>query len=82
MVLDPTKHKDWEIAEDAEKSMKQIYQTSDITAFYQIYANPLTFSPWFLEERFLIRVWDNEGYQDLATRALAQMNPLFDPILP
>jgi hypothetical protein len=62
--------------------MKQIYQTSDITAFYQIYANPLTFSPWFLEERFLIRVWDNEGYQDLATRALAQMNPLFDPILP
>ena len=29
MVLDPTKHADWEIAEDAEKSMKTVYELAD-----------------------------------------------------
>jgi formate--tetrahydrofolate ligase len=29
MPLDPTKHQDWEIAEDAEKSMKTIYQIAE-----------------------------------------------------
>jgi formate--tetrahydrofolate ligase len=29
MVLDPTKHKDWEIAEYAEKNMKTAYQLGD-----------------------------------------------------
>ncbi len=29
MVLDPTKHADWEIAEDAEKNMKTVYQLAE-----------------------------------------------------
>lgn len=29
MVLDPTKHADWEIAEDAENRMKTVYQLAD-----------------------------------------------------
>ncbi|MBF0474460.1 MAG: formate--tetrahydrofolate ligase [Deltaproteobacteria bacterium] len=29
MALDPTKHADWEIAEDAEKSMKKVYQLAE-----------------------------------------------------
>ncbi len=29
MALDPTKHADWEIAEDAEKNMKTIYEVAD-----------------------------------------------------
>ncbi len=29
MVLDPTKHKDWEIAEEAESRMKTVYQLAD-----------------------------------------------------
>ena len=29
MVLDPTKHADWEIAEDAETRMKTVYQLAD-----------------------------------------------------
>ena len=29
MVLDPTKHADWEIAEDAEKDMKTVYELAD-----------------------------------------------------
>ena len=29
MSLDPTKHKDWEIAEYAEKQMKTVYQLGE-----------------------------------------------------
>ena len=29
MVLDPTKHADWEIAEDAEKNMKTVYELAE-----------------------------------------------------
>jgi hypothetical protein len=29
MVLDPTKHADWEIAEAAEKTMKTVYQLGE-----------------------------------------------------
>ena len=29
MVLDPTKHADWEIAEAAEKNMKTVYQLGE-----------------------------------------------------
>ena len=29
MALDPTKHADWEIAEDSEKSMKTVYELAD-----------------------------------------------------
>jgi len=29
MALDPTKHADWEIAEDAETRMKTVYQLAD-----------------------------------------------------
>jgi formyltetrahydrofolate synthetase len=29
MVLDPTKHKDWEVAEDAERSMKSCYRLAE-----------------------------------------------------
>jgi formyltetrahydrofolate synthetase len=29
MVLDPTKHADWEIAEEAESRMKKVYQLRD-----------------------------------------------------
>jgi len=28
-MLDPTKHQDWEIAEDAEKTMKTIYEIGE-----------------------------------------------------
>ena len=29
MALDPTKHADWEIAQDAEKNMKTIYEIAE-----------------------------------------------------
>ncbi len=29
MALDPTKHADWEIAEEAETRMKKVYQIAD-----------------------------------------------------
>ena len=33
MALDPKKHADWEIAQDAEKTMKTVYQLGNIKAF-------------------------------------------------
>ena len=30
MVLDPTKHADWEIAEEAESRMKTVYELGEI----------------------------------------------------
>ena len=33
MALDPTKHADWEIAEDAETRMKTVYQLAEQLGF-------------------------------------------------